>query len=133
MGLENFPIFLETCQQEEELQVNDFVIYDSASFIALVYMQFYKLPDLSQTDTRKWEYTYRRLHDLTRERFARFQHIVLVPSGRFSPGPDPTRYNAEDCGRLTDYIRAFLIANGAQFAELDRTPRGRAPVITSAC
>jgi len=117
--LEDFPIFLETVQQEEEMQIHDFLIYDSASFAPAAYMQYYKPKDLSIDEERKWEYCYRLMHGLARDRVSRFDQIFFVPSGRFPVQKDPNRpWTTEESQRMSSVLQAFLDANGVPYYEI---------------
>lgn len=114
--LEDFPIFLETVNQEEEMQVHEVLIYDNASFTTAAYMQFHKPQNLSKEERRKWEYCYRLLHNLARDRFPRFDLIFYVPSGRFQLVEDPDRpWDEEGAQKLSRQMESFLIANGVPY------------------
>jgi len=117
--LEDFPIFLETVQQEEEMQIHDFLIYDSASFAPAAYMQYYKPKDLGADEERKWEYCYRLMHGLARDRVSRFDQVFFVPSGKFPVQQDPNRpWNTEESKRMSSILQAFLDANGVEYYEI---------------
>lgn len=118
--LEDFPIFLETVQQEEEMQEHEFLVYDSASFVSAAYMQFYQPEDLSEAEAQKWEYCYRLLYGLARDRRQRFQQIFYVPSGKFALQEDPNRrWKVEEAERLDTLIRAFLDSNCIPYHEVE--------------
>jgi nicotinamide riboside kinase len=117
--LEDFPIFLETVQQEEEMQIHDFLIYDSASFVPSAYMQYYKPKDLTEEEERKWEYCYRLMHGLARDRVERFDQVFFVPAGRFPVQKDPNRpWTTEESIQLSAVLKAFLDANGVEYYEV---------------
>lgn len=114
--LEDFPIFLETVQQEEEVQLHEMLVYDNASFMTAAYMAFHKPEKLSAGEARKWEYCYRLLLGLARDRLSRFQQIFFVPSGRFEVVQDPDRpWEDDESRRFGAMLQAFLIANGVPF------------------
>ena len=118
--LEDFPIFMETVQQEEEMQLHNFLVYDSASFVSAAYMQFYRPHDLTEADQQKWEYCYRLLYGLARNRIKHFQQIFYVPSGRFPLQEDPNRrWSIEEALRLDVVIKSFLDANGIQYHAIE--------------
>jgi len=117
--LEDFPIFLETSQQEEEMQEHQFLVYDSASFVAAAYMQFHHPRDLNQAEEQKWEYCYRLLYGLARDRIQHFQQIFYVPSGKFPLGEDPhRRWKEEEAAGLDRVLHAFLDANSVPYHEV---------------
>lgn len=121
--LEDFPIFLETAQQEEEMQEHQFLVYDSASFVAAAYMQFYRPEDLSEAETQKWEYCYRLLYGLARDRIQRFDQVFYVPSGKFPLQEDPNRrWKVEEAEKLDRVIHAFLDANSVPYHQVEAVP-----------
>jgi predicted ATPase len=114
--LEDLVIYLETVRQEEEMQEHEVLIYDNASFITAAYMQFHKPHNLTPSEQRKWEYCYRLLASVARDRFARFDQIFFVPSGRFAVTRDPDREWADDASRaLGAQLESYLIANGISY------------------
>lgn len=118
--LEDFPIFLETVQQEEEMQEHEFLVYDSASFVSAAYMQFYRPEELNEAEEQKWEYCYRLLYGLARDRMKRFQQIFYVPSGKFPLQEDPNRrWKVEEARKLDQIIKAFLDANAVPYHQVE--------------
>lgn len=118
--LEDFPIFLETVQQEEEMQEHQCLVYDSASFVSAAYMQFYRPEELSEAEEQKWEYCYRLLYGLARDRRKRFQQIFYVPSGKFPLQEDPNRrWKAEEAETLDILIKAFLDSNSIPYHQVE--------------
>ena len=123
--LEDFPIFLETVKQEEEMQEHEFLVYDSASFISAAYMQFYRPEKLSAAEEQKWEYCYRLLYGLTRDRAKRFEQIFYVPSGKFPLQEDPNRkWKPQEAEQLDKINKAFLDANGFEYHEVESVDLG---------
>lgn len=124
--LEDFPIFLETVQQEEEMQEHEFLVYDSASFVSAAYMQFYRPQDLNEAEEQKWEYCYRLLYGLARDRMKRFEQIFYVPSGKFPLQEDPNRrWKVDEAFKLDRIIRSFLDANSIPYHEVESTDMNR--------
>ena len=119
--LEQFPITLETIKREEEHQGHEFVVYDSASFVAPVYTMFYR-PDFAALSAkgraeaeRKWEFHYTIISRTARERLPRFSDVFFVPHGVFPATNDAYRANAHDSAALSAAFEAWLVSNGVRY------------------
>jgi nicotinamide riboside kinase len=119
--LEQFPITLEAIKREDEHQGHEVVVHDSASFVAPVYLMFYK-PDFSGLSDRaraeaqrKWEFHYAIISRIARERLGRFSDILFVPDGRFEAREDAYRANAQDTAAISRAFEGWLVSNGVAY------------------
>lgn len=120
--LEQFPIIIGAMRREEEIEVHDMMIVDSASFIMMVYLTHYAPKGLSQDEQAKWEYHFNVMQGLARERLIWFDHIFYVPAGLFPvPLQDPSRFNPHDSVDVSAAIQTYLDANGVNYYTVAQT------------
>jgi hypothetical protein len=105
---ENFVIHAGACEREDELDVHDFMVTDSASFLAETYFAYMRHKAGDAGVDPKLD---RGQHELARmclRRLRMFQNIFFVPQGHFNTGKDPTREYLSDQGLIDRMMRAYL-------------------------
>ncbi len=117
--LEQFPLFIETCRVEDETRaLHSLCICDSASFVNSVYFFHYSAQPRTAAERRKWDYHYRLMHELARERLHVFDMVFYVPSVIPVVVEDPTRWNADETEQVGSAIEIFLKANSVPYQTL---------------
>jgi energy-coupling factor transporter ATP-binding protein EcfA2 len=105
---EQFAILAGACEREDELDIHDFVVCDSASFVSDVYFQYERLRNHRNADPVKLDRGYHEIVRMSRNRLKKFQHIFYVPVSDFGTGKDPSRIYVEDQRLLDRMLHAYL-------------------------
>jgi hypothetical protein len=112
---EQFVIFAGQCEREDELDVHDYVVADSASFMSDTFYSYMRFKQGKMGPDPKLDRAYAELQRLCVPRLKSFDHIFFIPCGHFDAGKDPTREYVSDQRILDRMMRGYLDYNLADY------------------
>jgi cytidylate kinase len=109
--LEQLIMMSAGIDREDELEVHDYVVGDSATFLSDVYFSYMRYKAGRLDADPKLDYAQTEIARVSRERLRRFHHIFYVPEQDFGRVKDPTRIYTEDQSVLGRMIRGYMDSN----------------------
>lgn len=109
--LEQFIMMSDGIKREDELDVHDYVVCDSATFLSDVYFSYMRHRADRLGRDLKLDYAQTEIARVSRERLHRFHHIFYVPVQDFGQVKDPSRIYTEHQELISRMMRAYLDVN----------------------
>lgn len=128
---EQLAIFCGQADEEgyvEKTQSGDYLVCDSASFLAAVYARHYKPgPGASKEEFQKYNYVLKTMDKWARERtLASYNFIFFLPAELgFRKNSVRWQNDKEEAKRISDEIESYLCIEGAKYYRISGTPEER--------